>query len=84
MSPAPWLEASRQIRKNHPKTKVLFLTMHDDQDYVTQGMAVGACGYILKDSPSAELVRGLRDALNGCTYVSAPILSKLVVVLQLP
>src|SRR5260370_18698508 len=33
-------EAARQIRKNHPKTKVLFLTMYNDQDYVTQGMAV--------------------------------------------
>ena len=65
-------EAARQIRKSHPKTKVLFLTMYDDQDYVTQGMAVGACGYILKDSPSAEFVRGLRDALSGGTYVSAP------------
>ena len=71
-------EAARQIRKNHPKTKVLFLTMYDDQDYVTQGMAVGASGYILKDCSSAELVRGLRDALNGGNYVSAPILSQLV------
>lgn len=49
-------EASRQIRKNDPKTKVLSLTMYDDQDYVTQGMAVGASGYLLKDCPSAELV----------------------------
>ena len=37
-------EATRQIRKNHPETKVMFLTMYDDQDYVTQGMAVGATG----------------------------------------
>jgi two-component system, NarL family, response regulator NreC len=71
-------EAARQIRKNQPKTKVLFLTMYDDQDYVTQGMAVGASGYILKDCPSAELVQGLRDALNGGNYVSAPILAQLV------
>jgi two-component system, NarL family, response regulator NreC len=52
--------------------------MYDDQDYVTQGMAVGASGYILKDCPSAELVQGLRDALNGGNYVSAPILAQLV------
>ena len=71
-------EASRQIRKNHPRTKVLFLTMYDDQDYVTQGLAVGVSGYILKDCPSAELVRALRDASNGGSYLSTPILSQLV------
>jgi two-component system, NarL family, response regulator NreC len=71
-------EAARQIRKNQPKTKVLFLTMYDDQDYVTQGMAAGASGYILKDCSSADLVRGLRDALSGGSYLSSPILSQLV------
>jgi len=70
-------EATRQIKKNHHNTKVLFLTMFDDQDYVTQAMAVGASGYILKDCPSADLVQGLRDALSGGSYLSAPVLSQL-------
>jgi two-component system response regulator NreC len=71
-------EASRQIKKNHTRTKVLFLTMYDDQDYVTQAMAVGASGYILKDCPSTELVRGLRDASSGSSYFSSPIVSQLL------
>jgi len=71
-------EASRQIRKNHPKTKVLFLTMHDDQDYVTQGMAVGASGYVLKDCPSAELVQGVRDISHGGSYLDSRILCQLL------
>ena len=71
-------EASRQIKKNHTRTKVLFLTMYDDQDYVTQALAVGASGYILKDCPSTELVRGLRDASSGGSYFSSPIVSQLL------
>src|SRR6201993_1947142 len=46
-------EAARTIRKNRPETKVLFLTMYDDEDYLVEGMEVGASGYVLKDSPSA-------------------------------
>src|SRR6202046_4580680 len=37
-------EATRQIKKNRPDTKVLFLTMSDDQDYLVEGMEVGASG----------------------------------------
>src|SRR4051812_16452206 len=44
-------EATRQIKKNRPETKILFLTMYDDEDYLVEGMEVGASGYVLKDSP---------------------------------
>src|SRR5204863_6459981 len=49
-------EASRQIRKNRPETKVLFLTMYDDEDYLVECMEVGAGGYVLKDSQSSHLL----------------------------
>src|SRR6188768_1401535 len=42
-------EATRQIKKNRPETKVLFLTMYDDDEYLMQAMQAGAGGYILKD-----------------------------------
>src|SRR4028119_2298295 len=48
-------EATRQIKKNRPETKVLFLTMYDDEDYLVQGMEVGASGYVLKDSAAHQL-----------------------------
>ena len=48
-------EATRQIRKGRPETKVLFLTMYDDEDYLAEGMEAGASGYLLKDSPAAAI-----------------------------
>ena len=50
-------EATRQIKKVRPDTKVLFLTMYDDEDYLVQCMEVGASGYVLKDSPAQQLDR---------------------------
>ena len=47
-------EATRQIKKVRPDTKVLFLTMYDDEDYLVQCMEVGASGYVLKDSPAQQ------------------------------
>src|SRR5260370_23115015 len=44
-------EASRQIRRNRPETKILFLTMYDDEDYLVECMEGGAGGYVLKDTP---------------------------------
>ena len=43
-------QAIRQIRKVRPETKILLLTMYDDEDYLVEGMEVGASGYVLKDS----------------------------------
>jgi two-component system response regulator NreC len=71
-------EATRQIRKNRPETKVLFLTMYDDEDYLVEGMEVGASGYVLKDSPSTQLVGAVRDAHRGGSYLSPRMLSQLV------
>src|SRR2546428_6013674 len=53
-------EATRQIKRNRPESKVLFLTMYDDEDYLVEGMEVGASGYVLKDSPSQQLVAAVR------------------------
>ena len=48
-------EAARHIKKNRPETKVLFLTMYDDEDYLVECMESGASGYVLKDSPALQL-----------------------------
>ena len=62
-------EAARQIKKNRPETKILFLTMYDDEDYLVEGMEVGASGYVLKDSPAAQLVAAVRDVARGGSVV---------------
>jgi two-component system response regulator NreC len=71
-------EATRQIRANRADTKVLFLTMYDDEDYLAEGMEAGAGGYVLKDSPSEHLVTAIRDVHRGGSYLSPRMLSHLV------
>jgi len=71
-------EVTRQIRRSRPETKVLFLTMYDDEDYLVEGMEVGASGYVLKDSPSSQLASAVRDVHRGGSYLSPRMLSQLV------
>jgi two-component system response regulator NreC len=71
-------EAARQIKKDRPETKILFLTMYDDEDYLVEGMEVGASGYVLKDSPAHQLVAAMRDVIRGGSYLSPRMLSQLV------
>jgi two-component system response regulator NreC len=71
-------ETTRQIRRNRPETRVLFLTMYDDEDYLVEGMEVGASGYVLKDSPATQLVAAVRDVYRGGSYLSPRMLSQLV------
>ncbi len=71
-------ETARQIRRSRPETRVLFLTMYDDEDYLVESMAVGASGYVLKDSPATQLVAAVRDVCRGGSYLSPRMLSQLV------
>jgi two-component system response regulator NreC len=71
-------EATRQIKKNRPETKVVFLSMYDDEDYLVEGMEVGGNGYVLKDSPAAQLLAAVRDVHRGGSYLSPRMLAQLV------
>jgi DNA-binding NarL/FixJ family response regulator len=71
-------ETARQIRRHRPETKVLFLTMYDDEDYLLEGMQVGANGYVLKDSPAPQLIGAIRDVYRGGSYLSPRMLGQLV------
>lgn len=71
-------EATRQIKRNRPETKVLILTMYDDEDYLVEGMEVGSNGYVLKDSPAQQLIAAIRDVMRGGSYLSPRMLSQLV------
>ncbi len=64
-------EATRQIKRERPETKVLFLTMYDDEDYLVESMEVGGNGYVLKDCPAPQLLAAIRDVQRGAA-ISAP------------
>ncbi len=71
-------EAARQIRKEHPGTRVIFLSMYDDEDYVAECVEIGAAGYVLKDSPVDQLLTAIREVSRGGTFLSPRLLSRLV------
>jgi DNA-binding NarL/FixJ family response regulator len=54
------IEATKRIKASHPATAILILSAYDDDQYVFALLAAGAAGYLLKDVPSAELVRAVR------------------------
>jgi DNA-binding NarL/FixJ family response regulator len=71
-------EATRQIRKDRPDTKVIFLSMYDDDDYLAECVDMGANGYILKDSPAEQLLTAVREVCRGGSYLSPRLLTRLV------
>jgi two-component system response regulator NreC len=71
-------EATRQIRRDRPETRVLFLSMYDDEEYLTECMEIGGSGYVLKDSPAEQLLMGIREVHRGGSYLSPRLLTRLV------
>jgi DNA-binding NarL/FixJ family response regulator len=71
-------EAARLIRKQHPETRIVFLSMYDDEEYLAECVEMGANGYILKDSPADQLVTAIREAQRGGSSLSPRMLAKLV------
>ena len=69
------LEAAARLTKLHPQTRVLILSMHQNEDYVRQALRAGAAGYLLKDAAPVELEHALKAVLRGQTYLS-PAVSK--------
>ncbi|HVM92519.1 MAG TPA: response regulator transcription factor [Terriglobales bacterium] len=58
-------EAGRLIEEHCPDCRIVYLTMHEDREYVRQAMRSGASGYLLKDTPTSVLLRALRDVKRG-------------------
>jgi DNA-binding NarL/FixJ family response regulator len=72
------VEATRQIRLNHSGTKVLVLTTYDDDEWVFDAVRAGAAGYLLKDTPRAELISAIRGTLTGKSYIDPGVAGKLL------
>src|SRR5256886_15265323 len=67
------LEATRQIRKDFPDTKVLILSAHSDDAYVEQVASLGAAGFLLKQTSSHDLATAIREVEKGNTFFSPSI-----------
>lgn len=63
------IQAARDITRLRPSTRVLILSMHADEAYVFEALAVGACGYVLKTAVDRDLLAASRAALRGETFL---------------
>ena len=65
------IEAVKNIMKSTPQTKIIFLTVHTDPDYVREALELGALGYIFKSRLVSDLQLAIGEVLEGRTYVSS-------------
>ena len=68
--------AIRSLKGQAPEIKILVLTTFDDDRYVAEAMSYGADGYLLKDTPSAELARAIRSVNQGYTQMGPGLFNK--------
>ena len=72
------IEAIREIKRRYPEMRVLVLTIHKTDEYIHEALRAGADGYVLKDAHPDELRVAIRSILNGKTYLSPDISSKVI------
>jgi DNA-binding NarL/FixJ family response regulator len=71
------LEATRQITRSVPSTKVLVLSSYSDDEYVQQLTEAGAAGYLVKQTAANDLLKAIREAQRGNAYFSPSIAKRL-------
>jgi DNA-binding NarL/FixJ family response regulator len=64
------LEAARRLKATGSRAKIVFLTVHDDADYVRAAQSAGGLGYVVKSRLASDLPVALREALAGRSFVS--------------
>ena len=71
------IDSVRQLTAKHPEIAVVILSMHSDEGYVLRALKAGARGYLLKDSPEADLIAAIRAVHERKAFFS-PAISKLL------
>jgi two-component system response regulator NreC len=72
------VDTARELKKSSPKTKVILLTQHDEEQYVTESLRAGVRGYVLKSQAGSDLVHAIQEVCRGSVYLS-PNISRAVV-----
>jgi len=72
------LDVLRSLKQVSPESRVLILTMHDDESYLRQALSLGAAGYVLKKAVDSELLNALRAVARGETYIHSAMMGKLL------
>lgn len=72
------LEATARITKQFPDVRVILLSMHANEEYVSEALRTGAAGYMLKDAAAVELELALRAVMSGESYLSPAVATRVV------
>ncbi|HLS23562.1 MAG TPA: response regulator transcription factor [Pseudogracilibacillus sp.] len=72
------IEATKQLLENHPGTKVIILSIHDDETYVSHALQSGAQGYLLKEIDTESLLEAIRVVYDGGSYLHPKVTHNLV------
>jgi len=56
-----------------PNTRIMILSMYDNREYVLSALRAGACGYVLKDAPSGEIISAIKSVASGGNYFSSAV-----------
>lgn len=72
------LIATGKIKEDFPETRIVILTMYDDEEYLFHVLKNGASGYVLKNSPDEELLTAIRTVYEGGTYIHPTMATSLV------
>lgn len=70
MSDVGGLEVSRRIKRDHPEVRIVFLSAHDEPQYVVEALRAGGCGYVLKESIASDLITAIETSMEGRCYIS--------------
>lgn len=76
------LEVARQISKQFRFTRIIILSMYDDEGFVLEALANGALGYVLKDSNSSDLIKAIHEVTAGRRYLSSPLSDRAIAAYQ--
>lgn len=72
------LDATLQVVKQWPKTRILIFSMYENEEYVNQALVNGAAGYLLKDAAPAELDTAIQTVMAGRVYLSPVVAQDLI------
>jgi len=76
------IDATRKIKEKHPRTEVIILTMHANDDYVAEAINAGAKGYVLKDSSSFHILEAIQAVGKDEIFLDAKSSYKMLKILQ--
>src|ERR1700730_2342437 len=72
------IDAARQLGRSCPKTKVILLTQHEEEQYIHEALEAGVKGYVLKNQASSDLIHAIQQVSRGEFYLSPGISRALV------